>query len=588
MMILAAPLVGAEVEVSGDLMLWHRVTLTVAGPETSETAEPNPFRDYRLDVTFAQGEKRLIVPGFYAADGNAAESGAESGNAWRVYFTPDTTGEWTYRVSFRSGKDVAISDDAQAGTPLPPEGATGRFSIAPSDKSGRDHRAQGILRYVGQRYLQYAGSGEYHLKGGADSPENFLAYFEFDGTSGLPQSDRQLRRGEARPSNLHRYEPHRRDWRPGDPTWRGGRGKNITGALNYLASQGMNSVYFLTMNVGGDGRDVWPWIEPDVRARYDVSKLEQWEIVFSHMDRLGILLHVVTQETENDQLLDGGELGPERKLYYRELVARFGHHPAMVWNLGEENTNTDAQRKAFCEYIDRLDAYDHAIVAHSIPGKYDDIYRPLLGDEHFCGPSLQMGDMKKTHGETVKWVTRSAEAGRPWYVCLDEIGPANIGVKPDAVDPEHNDVRQHALWGNLMGGGGGCEWYFGYSLPHNDLNCEDWRSRERLWQQTRFAMEFFGQHLPFAEMRPADELIDTEAGYCFAKPGAVYAVYLPGGVTTELTLQEGRYSVRWYNPRRGGELQIGTIQHLEGPGRRRLGSPPAEVDRDWVVLVRRD
>jgi len=28
----------------------------------------------------------------------------------------------------------------------------------------------------------------------------------------------------------------------------------------YLSNQGVNSVYFLTMNVKGDGKDVWPWI----------------------------------------------------------------------------------------------------------------------------------------------------------------------------------------------------------------------------------------------------------------------------------------------------------------------------------------
>lgn len=48
------------------------------------------------------------------------------------------------------------------------------------------------------------------------------------------------------------------------------------------------------------------------------------------MDKLGLMLHVVTQETENDRLLDGGEPGFERKLYYRELIARFAHHPALV------------------------------------------------------------------------------------------------------------------------------------------------------------------------------------------------------------------------------------------------------------------
>ena len=65
-------------------------------------------------------------------------------------------------------------------------------------------------------------------------------------------------------------------------------------------------------------------------------------------------MHVLTQETENDQGLDGGELGRHRKLYYRELIARFAHHRALVWNLGEENTDTPDQLKAFASYIKNL------------------------------------------------------------------------------------------------------------------------------------------------------------------------------------------------------------------------------------------
>ncbi len=40
----------AEVDISGKLAKWHKVTLTFDGPETSERATPNPFTDYRLDV----------------------------------------------------------------------------------------------------------------------------------------------------------------------------------------------------------------------------------------------------------------------------------------------------------------------------------------------------------------------------------------------------------------------------------------------------------------------------------------------------------------------------------------------------------
>ena len=61
--------------------------------------------------------------------------------------------------------------------------------------------------------------------------------------------------------------------------------------------------------------------------------------------------HLVLQEQENDQLLDGGELGLSRRLYFRELIARFAHHPAITWNLGEENTNTLDQQKDFAHFF---------------------------------------------------------------------------------------------------------------------------------------------------------------------------------------------------------------------------------------------
>jgi len=569
--------------VSGELKQWHRVTITFQGPQTSETADPNPFRDYRLDVTFFQYADAYVVPGFFAADGDAAESGAEKGNCWRVHFTPDRLGRWHYKASFRTGPDVAASTDRQAGRPTAFDGAAGSFTVAPSDKTGRDHRAKGLLRYVGEHYLQFSGTGEFFLKGGADSPENFLAYADFDGTAGGPT--KQARKGEALPKALHQYQPHARDWKPGDPTWRGDKGKNIIGALNYLASKGMNSVYFLTMNVGGDGQDVWPWIDDKTQDRFDCSRLDQWEIVFSHMDRVGLMLHVITQETENDQLINGGELGVERRLYYRELIARFGHHLALVWNLGEENTNTHQQRTEFCRYIRQCDPYDHPIVVHTFPGKYDQVYTPLLGNLHFHGPSLQMGNMAATHAETLKWVTRSDQSRRKWIVCLDEIGPAHTGVKPDKDDPGHDAVRKQALWGNLMAGGAGAEWYFGYKFPHNDLNCEDWRSREKMWDQTRYALEFFQQYLPFPRMKPHDELTSAKDDYCFALPGETYAIYLPEGGTTELRLAEGQYAVKWYNPRRGGPLQDGTVKTLTGPGSRSVGFPPDEKSKDWAVLI---
>ena len=272
-----------SVAFSGELNKWHNITITFTGPDTSENAEPNPFRDYRLNVTFDNGRKRYTIPGYYAADGNAAQTGVTAGNKWRVHFVPDQTGTWTYSASFRTGRDIALSSDPAAGTAAAFDGAKGAFTVGPTDKKGRDHRAKGLLKYVGERYLQFAETGEYFLKGGADSPENFLAYADFDGTY---DTAKLKRKGEAAGAKfIHRYEPHVKDFKKGDPNWKNGKGKGIIGALNYLASKGMNSVYFIPYNIdGGDGKDVWPWTGPEEKYRFDCSKLYQWEIVFSHMD----------------------------------------------------------------------------------------------------------------------------------------------------------------------------------------------------------------------------------------------------------------------------------------------------------------
>ena len=553
----------AQAKITGELKKWRPVTLSFQGPETSETATPNPFTDYRLRVSFRHDGRTYTVPGYYGGDGNAAESGAENGNVWRVHFVPDEEGKWNYFAEFQTGPRIAMEDLKNQGQPVAFDGSAGSFDLQPADPKAPGFLAKGTLRAMGRRYLQFAETGEYYIKGGADSPENLLAFADFDGTA-----------------PTHKLEPHAKDWRQGDPTWRGGKGKNLIGALNYLASKGMNSVYFITMTVKGDGKDVWPWTSDSERFRFDASKLDQWDIVFSHMDRLGLLMHLVGQEQENDQLMNEGKLGPERRLYYRELIARFAHHLALVWNLGEENTNTDAQRKAFANYIRALDPYRHPIVVHTFPNQYDRVYTPLLGFPHFDGVSLQMGDVTATHNETLKWVKESCRTGRQWIACLDEIGPSDTGVKPDSEDPGHADVRRYALWGNLMAGGAGCEWFF-----QDDIHCEDWRSRDKMWDQTKIALDFFHQHLPFADMEPHDELIKGGEPWCLARPGEIYAIYAPKPVQVKIELPHGEFQALWYNPRTGGELKKGKT--VKGGGLRALGNPPAEKNQDWVMRVSR-
>src|SRR5687768_17538578 len=120
----------ADVVIAGELRQWHKVTLTLAGPHADESSSsPNPFLDYRMTVTFAHesGSPTYRVPGYFAGDGNAANSSATSGNKWRAHLSPDKVGRWTYRISFASGNGVALAA-ASAGRPVAPfDGRAGAF-----------------------------------------------------------------------------------------------------------------------------------------------------------------------------------------------------------------------------------------------------------------------------------------------------------------------------------------------------------------------------------------------------------------------------------------------------------------------------
>ena len=583
-----SPIVG-NCEIRGRLQQWHRVELLCDGPMADESDNAT-FLNYRFNVTFTKNNEQWLVPGHFAADGLAESTGATRGSKWRAYFSPPSTGAWAYQVSFRQGSKLAINTAPNAGTALAPlDSVSGRFSVAASSASGRDMKAKGLLRHVGnERYLRHQGSGAVFIEGGVDSPENIFGYEEFDNT-------RKYNNVGSCKGILHRFASHERDWNNG-PTWGGAsrRGKSLIGLLNYLAGKGVNAVYVMAMTTNGDGCDAHPWSDYfGDRSNFDVSKLDQWEIAFSHMNSLGLLIHFMTQETENDQLLDGGQLGDQRKLYYREMISRFAHHPALQWNLGEENTNTTAQRKAFADYIRSLDAYRHPIFMHTFPGQQNE-YDGLLGHASFDGPTLQFGGIPESatgglYGDTVRWLERSIRSGKQWIVTATE---ASGG---DAPTPNKNPTERQRVywtWANIMAGGGGIEWYLksDSSSGHAyDLAVEDLREFDGLWEETGRAVTFFNTIVPLEfglnlqSFTRNNGLTSSNSDWVLASDGLAYIVFLRDGGTSTIRLSTNdAYQVHWFNPR-SGDFSEGEL--ISGSGVKSIGNPPAENNSDWAVLI---
>ena len=361
----------------------------------------------------------------------------------------------------------------------------------------------------------------------------------------------------------------------------------------------MNGHYFLCMNAYGDGKEAWPWTGADNIDVYDVSKLAQWEVLFTHFDRMGLMVHFQLSESENTNYLedrDGkGTFSNARKILYREMIARFGHHMAITWNIGEENQakgegfekpNTHAQRKEFATRIRALTYYNDHISIHNGPaGKFSGIFPQLLGFEDITGPSLQTylvnPKLQSNHDEVREWYDKSATSGHKWVISVDEPW---WGKRPKDLA---NILRKEVIWGSMMAGGH-MEFYAG----SDDVKHIEYASYEDCWTPMGHAAKFMNENLAeeIVNMKPNDDLAIGEHNWALANEGQTYLLYLKNGgeAIVDLSGAEDRaFSVQWFNPRTGEDLAAGTMSTVNGgTAQVSLGVPSNTEAQDWVVLLK--
>lgn len=589
-----------NVTTTGELKNYHKTTLNLNGPYRGE--QESTFKNLRFNVTFTSPSNvSYLVPGYFAADGNSAETSATEGNQWKCHFLPTEEGVWTYVTSFRSGVNVSTSTSLFAGAALAPyDNKSGSFTIAPTDKIGTDLRAKGKLQYVNETFLQWS-TGEYFYKVGCDSPETILEMPDIDNTFAPTKT----------------FSPHLSDWNTGDPDWQGGKGRSIVGAMNYLAEQGQKVQYFMIHSCYGDGGHInaakgkggetSPWIGADSFYRYDTSKLAQWQILFDHMASKGLITHLVLSEQENQSYFEdqeGGSMANGRKLYFRELVARFGYLNGLTWNIGEESgwtangrrygtAITTAQQIEQAAYLDSILYYKENIVLHNGPSTQARAlqnYNALtVTQTKFTGAAYQgvydeasYNDGISTYDRLTFFRQRALNNGQPWVISYDEPwnSPKILGTTM------FTKWRKQSLWNSIMAGAAGIEMYI---AGGDDLIAQDLRPYQTLFEYMDYACSLFmNNNIPLQEMIPNRNIVNNSSvNYAMSNSGQGYLAYFPNGGTnnTLTTTTSTLHTIKWYNPRTGGSLQNGSITTVNGGTAIGIGNPPNGLTLDWVAYV---
>ena len=505
----------------GSLSQGSRIEIALEGPAADGTNQiVNPFK-IQVDVSFSgPGGQEYRVPAFFDGDG----AGGMQGNIWKVRFRPEIPGLWNF-VSYSPEVELA--------------GYGGRFEVTPlvevttdPPQLADDFGVLGTLKYAGGYYLRF-NNGDYWIKSGVDDPENFL--------------------GKAIG-----------DW------------SAKKAAVDYLSSKGVNSIYIITNNIDGDRQDTWPWVgetQDEAKANsntFDVAKLQLWEDLFTYIQDKGIVLHIVLTD-------DSAWHDFNHELYYREMVARFGHHPGIIWNIGEEANEiySDLEQIDLAGMLKEIDPYEHPVVVHRLA------VWPFFGNVNFDATSIQPIDGGKDftttelgdqNGVTIIHRERGAAVGRPIPIMIDELPRVTQVTEATRIK-----MRSKVLYPIYFGGGN-------FELHFNDIFGEggsvSFKDLAPMLEDMRRVREFL-ETLPFHSMEPCEGVVSGRGSHCFGKHGEVYAIYLPTGGSIDVNLPRGgsKYNVSWFDPRSGGVHVLGKVS---GGDQRSFSAPDAQ---DWVLLL---
>lgn len=641
-----------EAASSDEVEQWHTFRLDFTDNEETYTeaqTTPNPHYDRRLVTvmtspaavcssnddchgagTCSSTQCSYQVEGFWDADGDPGTTHATSGNIFSVRFSPPYIGNWTWVARFCEGTDAALSTAAECSTggftndalglaectTLP---CTGGFSVVPSTATGRDFRSptkgwltnnSGFNSGEGAHYLSFAGGTPgWWMKLGMGTGEGFLGYEGFDNT------DLTCTPGYAC-VQTKTYANHTQHWDSGDPTFEcsgcslNDDGRGIIGLINYLAEpaagvNGVNSKYVM-MNSSPDGDTcaAHPFVTgtntAQTRRHFDVSKLAQWNIVFEHMTKKGILLNALLGESENDEDMQDTAtsctgsttncIGSARKIYFRELQARFGHNPAIEWTLDEENGFTNPARASYLQWIKAVDPYDHPTSVHTqnSAAGVDEIYEDTESgvalhhasgsraawDDDLDMTSIQIAPTKGTYdiydecfggtsslGVRAGWRTQSDSDAMRWICSIDE-PQACVYSEASGSSTSMQSCRTGLIWPGLLGGLGGYEQYHKQSgtgsVGHGFDPCvNDFSLVESTIRWLGIADTVFnnGTDLGGLTYSESETYVTDGAStnvYQAAVAGTKYLAYSPANASLTLTnLTSGTYSVNWVNPASG-------------------------------------
>jgi hypothetical protein len=281
--------------------------------------------------------------------------------------------------------------------------------------------------------------------------------------------------------------------------------------------------------------------------------------------------------THSAQPAAGGE---DERRYVRYAAARLSAFSNITWDLGDDLDSYRDEKWAHetGTLLVAWDPYHHLATSHPVRREHQD-----RASEWFGFTSIQ--DWSRTqHALMLEERQIQLKTGRIIPQTNEEYGYEDHyphwAPKPDADGAE---TLRHMAWEIAMVGA------YGTAGESARRGVNIWPDLGGGWINGRgddtmvmlkgyeHMVDFFTS-FDWWKTEPHDELVNAGA-YCLAKPGEIYAVYLPKEGKVTVTLEPGTYVAHWFNAFTG---EVVPLPPVSGPT---WSSPQSPGWLDWALLL---
>jgi hypothetical protein len=490
---------------------------------------PNPFTDATLTGTFgrAGGTGRQEVEGF---------CDSADGSVFRIRFMPSSPGDYAYSLTYRQGGFEAT----QSGSFRASNGhRRGPIRVDPK------YPWHFIWEGTGEHYF-FNGTTAYFLMGWKD--ERIIDY-SIDRLHRLKVN--RLRVTIAGRENLFFGEPVM-------------NGDNFTTYPTPWPAQQADDMYHPGFDYTRFNLDYWRKFERGIRFARDRD----------------VVMSLVLDMNDNKVHPKAGSNDEYR--FIRYAIDRFGAFSNITWDLGDdlERYRSDEWTHQTGTLIKTWDPYRHLATSHPV----EDVHQDRTAD-WFDFTSFQEWS-RSQHAYILRQRATQEKTGRIIPQTNEEYGyEDHYPLWAPGPGSDSADVLRRTAWDIYMAGG--------YQLVGESAKrgTNIWPDTGGGWlngrgDDTMTMFVGFGHIVDFFtsfewwKTNPHDELVNKGA-YCLAKPGEIYAVYLPKEGDVTIQLEPGTYAAHWFGASTGEMIPL---PPANGP----VWTSPHTPDRqDWALLLLR-